>query len=332
MGTMNSNKAKYEPIARQAAQKYGIDPNLFVAQIQQESGWNPNAKSGVGAAGIGQIMPGTAKSWGVKNVYDPVESLNAAAKNMAGYVKTYMGNKKLNPNGDYLQAHKLALAAYNAGPGNVSKHGGIPPFAETKNYVKNISKAYSGNDPNNTNKSNLAQYSKETLPNNTLNQYIKPNKETKDKTTQSSQSIYQPLASNKSNLNAYSGLSATSPTIYQTNATNKSNLALQQLAVSKAATESANQLKMRNQQLDEDYSQKQAKYKQQQLAFSTPIYQTQDVPRIPPPTYQTGLSDMNDSVATNTNKKLQEIQSQQDVIPSNYGLKFDGFTRYLNQA
>lgn len=323
MGTMSTNKAKYEPIARQAAKKYGIDPDLFVAQIQQESGWNPNAKSGVGAAGIGQIMPGTAKSWGVKNVYDPIESLNAAAKNMAGYVKTYMGNKKFNPNGDYLTAHKLALAAYNAGPGNVNKHGGIPPFAETKNYVKTITKAYSGNTTG-IPKNEIDQYSKASITNKT-----KPIQ--KAETTQQ-QSVYTPLTNKNTNINAYSGLSSSKPTIYQTNATNKSNLALQQLALNKAASDSANQLKIKNQQLDDEYNQKQNQYKQKQLAFSTPIYQTQDLPRVAPPTYQTGLSDMNESIAAATNKRLQEIQSQQENIPSNYGLKFDGFNRYLNQA
>jgi soluble lytic murein transglycosylase-like protein len=111
--------------AWQAAQKAGIDPNIFVRQIQQESGFNPTAKSGAGAQGIAQIMPATAKGWGV-DPSDPLASLDAAATHMAGYLQSY--------GGDWAKA----LAAYNAGPGNVDKFGGVPPFAETQKYVSSI--------------------------------------------------------------------------------------------------------------------------------------------------------------------------------------------------
>src|SRR4051794_30981776 len=105
--------ADYRAQARRAAARYGLDPNIFVRQIQQESGFSPTARSGAGAIGIAQIMPGTAKAWGVDPT-DPTAALNAAAKNMAGYVKQF---------GSY----RDALVAYNAGPGRV---GGALP-AET---------------------------------------------------------------------------------------------------------------------------------------------------------------------------------------------------------
>ncbi len=113
----------YRAMARQAAVKYGIDPNIFERQIQQESGFDPNAKSPAGAVGIAQIMPQFHP--GV-NPLDPEASLEYAAKLMAGYVKKY---------GNYV----VALAAYNAGPGNVEQYGGkVPPFPETQDYIKKI--------------------------------------------------------------------------------------------------------------------------------------------------------------------------------------------------
>src|SRR5262245_11068678 len=110
----------YRAEARRAAQRHGLDPSIFERQIQQESGFNPGARSPAGAQGIAQIMPATARGWGV-NPADPIASLDAAAKNMAGYVRRY---------GSY----RNALVAYNAGPGRV---GGALP-AETQNYIKVI--------------------------------------------------------------------------------------------------------------------------------------------------------------------------------------------------
>ena len=111
--------------ARQAAARAGIDPDIFTAQIQQESGFNPSAKSPAGAIGIAQFMPGTASGMGI-DPSDPYAALDAAAKldsqNLARY------------GGDY----EKALAAYNAGGGNVDRYGGVPPFEETQRYVKNI--------------------------------------------------------------------------------------------------------------------------------------------------------------------------------------------------
>lgn len=123
---MTNNKNQLKQYARQMARKYGIDPELFVRQIQMESGFNPRAKSDAGAVGIAQFMPSTAKGMGFTAGINPLRDLEMAAKLMAGHLR--------NNNGRY----DLALAAYNAGQGNVNKHGGVPPFKETQNYVRNI--------------------------------------------------------------------------------------------------------------------------------------------------------------------------------------------------
>ena len=115
----------YRQVAVEAAQRYGIDPRIFTAQIQQESGFRTGLSSSAGAQGIAQIMPGTARAWGV-NPNDPVAALDAAARNMAKYVRNYNGN------------YGFALAAYNAGEGAVKQYNGIPPYRETQHYVKTI--------------------------------------------------------------------------------------------------------------------------------------------------------------------------------------------------
>lgn len=110
----------YRQVARQYAERYGIDPDLFERQIGAESNFNPRAGSPAGAQGIAQIMPTTAKGWGV-DPHDPVASLDAAAKAMSKYVKQY---------GSY----RNALVAYNAGPGRVGK----PLYGETAKYIQKI--------------------------------------------------------------------------------------------------------------------------------------------------------------------------------------------------
>ena len=111
-------------IAREAATSAGLDPDIFERQIMAESQFDPNATSPAGARGIAQLTPATARAWGV-DPSDPVASLQAAAQHMAGYVKQY-GN------------YPMALAAFNAGPGAVERYGGVPPFAETRNYISKI--------------------------------------------------------------------------------------------------------------------------------------------------------------------------------------------------
>lgn len=116
--------ADYRSAATEAANRYGIPSDIFLRQIGAESSWNPNALSGAGAQGLGQLMPGTAAELGV-DPSDPLQNLDGAAR----YLK-----QQYDQFGDW----GTALAAYNAGPGNVRKHGGIPPFAETQDYVAKI--------------------------------------------------------------------------------------------------------------------------------------------------------------------------------------------------
>ncbi len=109
-----------------AANANGIDPALLAGLIKQESGFNPNAGSGAGARGLTQLMPSTAAGLGVTNVLDPAQSIQAGAKYLKDQLDTFGGDVT------------KALAAYNAGPGAVKRFGGVPPYAETQNYVRAV--------------------------------------------------------------------------------------------------------------------------------------------------------------------------------------------------
>jgi soluble lytic murein transglycosylase-like protein len=109
-----------------AATRYGIDPGLLRGLVRQESGFDPRAHSPAGAMGLTQLMPATAASLGVTDPYDPVQALDGGAKYLRQQLDRFGGDPA------------KALAAYNAGPGAVTRYGGVPPYAETQNYVRNI--------------------------------------------------------------------------------------------------------------------------------------------------------------------------------------------------
>jgi soluble lytic murein transglycosylase-like protein len=116
----------YEGLIDQAAARYGLDPAVLHGLIEQESGFDPGAVSGAGAAGLTQLMPGTASSLGVANALDPAESIEGGARYLAEMMNRFGGSTA------------DALAAYNAGPGAVQEYGGVPPYAETETYVTKV--------------------------------------------------------------------------------------------------------------------------------------------------------------------------------------------------
>jgi hypothetical protein len=113
--------------------KYGVDARLIMAMIMVESGFNPNATSRTGAMGLGQLMPGTAAGMGVNNAYDTRENLSGTVRLIRGHMDNYQ-----RQTGQDYESLVLALAAYNAGAGAVSRHGGVPPYRETQNYVRKV--------------------------------------------------------------------------------------------------------------------------------------------------------------------------------------------------
>ena len=116
----------YEAYFQQASAKYGVDENLLKSVAKAESSFNPSAISNAGAVGIMQLMPDTAKELGVKDSFDPYENIMGGAKYLSQMLKQFNGNVS------------YALAGYNAGPDAVTKYNGIPPYAETQNYVTTV--------------------------------------------------------------------------------------------------------------------------------------------------------------------------------------------------
>ncbi len=114
----------YLAMARDAARRHGVPEDLFLKLVQQESGWRASAKSHKGAYGLAQLMPATARKLGVDRT-DPYQNLEGGAR----YLRQQY---------DRFKSWRLALAAYNAGPGAVQKYNGVPPYKETRNYVQII--------------------------------------------------------------------------------------------------------------------------------------------------------------------------------------------------
>lgn len=117
-------RGEFLELARAAARRHNVPEDLFLRLVQQESNWNPSARSHKGAIGLAQLMPATARGLGV-NPHDPRQNLEGGARYLRAQYDTF-------------RSWRLALAAYNAGPQAVQKHNGVPPFRETRDYVRKI--------------------------------------------------------------------------------------------------------------------------------------------------------------------------------------------------
>ncbi|CAM4177085.1 lytic transglycosylase domain-containing protein [Psychrobacter arenosus] len=126
----SATRNAYDALIRASASRHGIDPGLMKAMMHTESAFNPNARSPVGAQGLMQLMPATARRFSVSNPWNPADNIEGSAKYIAWLLKRF------NNNVEY------AVAGYNAGEGNVDKYKGIPPFRETRNYVKSVMSRY----------------------------------------------------------------------------------------------------------------------------------------------------------------------------------------------
>lgn len=124
-GYAGSYRGPYLDMARSAAVRHRVPEDLFLRLVQQESGWNPRALSRAGAQGLAQLMPATARYLGVGDAWDPYQNLDGGARYLREQFETF-------------GSWRLALAAYNAGPDAVRQYGGVPPYRETRGYVKII--------------------------------------------------------------------------------------------------------------------------------------------------------------------------------------------------
>ena len=122
---LTAEQLPYGTLIAATARRYGVPTPLFAALVWQESGFVATARSGAGARGLTQLMPGTARMLGVRDVEDPVQNLDGGARYLAALLRAF-------------RSKSLALAGYNAGPGAVRRDRGIPPYAETRTYVRMV--------------------------------------------------------------------------------------------------------------------------------------------------------------------------------------------------
>lgn len=131
--TLNKQHSNdYSQLIKKAAEQFNLPERLISSVIKHESNFNSKTVSKAGAQGLMQLMPGTAKFLGVKDSFDPAQNITGGARYLRQMLDQFDGDIK------------LALAAYNAGPGNVKKYSGIPPFKETQNYVKKVFNSFQG--------------------------------------------------------------------------------------------------------------------------------------------------------------------------------------------
>ncbi|MGI4790164.1 MAG: lytic transglycosylase domain-containing protein [Janthinobacterium lividum] len=121
-----ASSGDYETLIQKYAVQNNLEPSLVKAVIQTESGGNPRSVSSAGAMGLMQLMPDNVKEAGISDPFDPEQNIAAGTKQLSGLLTQYHGDVD------------LALAGYNAGPGNVRKYGGVPPFTETQNYIHRV--------------------------------------------------------------------------------------------------------------------------------------------------------------------------------------------------
>ncbi len=126
----DSTTAEVDAAIEQAAQRHHVDPSLVRAVVKVESNFNPRAVSPKGAMGLMQLMPGTARELAVSNPFDPQQNVDAGVRHLKGLLESYGGDVP------------LTLAAYNAGAKAVARNRGVPPYRETRDYVKRITEIY----------------------------------------------------------------------------------------------------------------------------------------------------------------------------------------------
>ncbi len=127
---LSGSAADYQQIISEVSNQHGVPESLISAMIRAESNYNPKAVSAKGAVGLMQLMPETARSLGVRNIYDSYENIEGGTRYLKQLLDKFDGNL----------IH--SLAAYNAGPGAVERYGGVPPYEETNRYIKNVLKYY----------------------------------------------------------------------------------------------------------------------------------------------------------------------------------------------